>query len=178
MWIKSILALILLVAFQAGSTAEPSRQSAGAARTKTEGKAPKRAPWSVAYHDGSGNGFRFWKDTEDERPRFEYTPVRPENSSTGIYSGGEPKSGRLDDRHARELWRWVRRFESDASLQTDSRMKGTGAFKLTESAGATREFIIKSSALLSKFDKFLEPFRGGTRRMLPTTRKASVLFAS
>jgi len=170
MWMKSISALILLAAFQAGPPAEPGRQSAGASRTKGEGEAPEGAPWSVTYHDGSGNGFRFWKGAEGEGARFEYTPIRPENSSTGFYSGGEPRSGRLDDRRARELWRWVRRLEADASLHTDSRMKGTGAFSLTGPGGGTREFIIKGSTPLSKFNKFLAPFRGGVSRMLPTTR--------
>jgi hypothetical protein len=163
MWMKTITALMLLAAFQAEPPAELGRQSADAARTKAEGKAPERAPWSVTYHDGSGNGFRFWEDAEGEGARFEYTPIRPENSSTGVYSGGERKSGRLGDGRARELWRWVRRLEADASLHTDSRMKGTGAFNLAESADGTREFIIKGSALLSKFDKFLAPFRGGPR---------------
>jgi hypothetical protein len=168
MWIQSISALILLAAFQAGPPAELGRQPAGAARTNVGGKAPKGAPWSVIYHDGSGNGFRFWKDAGGEGARFEYTPIRPDNSSTGIYSGGEPKSGRLDDRRARELWWWVRRLEADASLYTDSRMKGTGAFRLMESAGGTREFIIKGSALLIKFNKFLAPFRGEPRRTRAT----------
>jgi len=174
MWMKSISALILLAAFQAGLPAELGRQSGGAARAKAEGKAPEGAPWSVFYHDGSGNGFRFWKDAEGEGARFEYTPIRPENSSTGFYSGGEPKSGRLDDRRARELWRWVRRLEAETSLHTDSRMKGTGAFSLTESAGGTREFIIKGSALLSKFNKFLAPFRGGPRRTGHGSRRVRV----
>ncbi len=44
MWMKSITALILLAAFQAGPLAEPGRQSAGAARTKAEGEAPGRVP--------------------------------------------------------------------------------------------------------------------------------------
>jgi hypothetical protein len=165
MWMRSISALILLAAFQAGPPAEPGRQSA--ARAAAGGQAPESAPWSVTYHDGSANGFRFWQDAGGGGARFEYTPVRPENSSTGFYSGGEPKSGRLSDRRARALWRWVRRLEADASLHTDSRMKGTGAFSLSEPAGGTREFIVKGSALLSEFDKFLAPFRGGKIRMRP-----------
>jgi hypothetical protein len=169
MWMKSILAMVMLTAYQAEPPAGLGRQSASAARTKAEG-VPERAPWSVTYHDGSGNGLRFRKDAEGEGAQFEYTPVRPENSSTGSYSGGEPKSGRMSERRARELWRWVRRLEADASLRADSRMKGTGAFSLTEPAGGAREFIVKRSAPLSEFDKFLAPFRSTPRRARPATR--------
>src|SRR5262245_39969007 len=49
-----------------------------------------KAPWKVTYHDGAGNGFQFWQDAEGGEVRFDYSPVRPEQSSTGFYSGGEP----------------------------------------------------------------------------------------
>jgi hypothetical protein len=41
------------------------------------------APWSVTYHDGSGNQFRFRQESETQAARFAYDPVRPEHSSSG-----------------------------------------------------------------------------------------------
>lgn len=65
--------------------------------------APK-APWLATYHDGSGNGYRFWKDSENQGARFEYSPVQPKESSTGMYGGGEPANGVLNSKQAEELW--------------------------------------------------------------------------
>ncbi len=170
MWIQCVTALILLAALQAGPPAEPGRRHGGAARVRAEAAAPGRPPWGVTYHDGSGNGFRFWEEAGGEGARFEYAPVRPEDSSAGTYSGGEPKSGRLTGRHARALWRWVRRLEADASVRAETRMKGTGAFSLTEPGGGTRDFIVKNSAPLSRFEEFLAQFRGRARRKRAATR--------
>ena len=43
-----------------------------------------QAPWRLGYHDGSGNVYRVWRSSGTDEPRFEYAPVRPESSSSGI----------------------------------------------------------------------------------------------
>ncbi|MFQ5568026.1 MAG: hypothetical protein ACE5G0_00040 [Rhodothermales bacterium] len=116
-------------------------------------------PWSVTYHDGSGNGFRFWQETEGGAARFDYLPITPEISSSGSYSGGEPKKGILNAEHVEELWRWVRRLEAETSLHINARVKGSGAFYLTTSTGE-KDFIITNSSLLRQFNAFLLPLRG------------------
>jgi len=116
------------------------------------------ALWSLTYHDGSGNGFRFWKESEGDDALFEYVPIRPERSSSGLYSGGEPKKGTLDDERVKELWQWARRLESDASIHVNSRRKGSGAFSLRSSDGV-RDFMVKNGPLLRKFNELLVPFR-------------------
>jgi len=116
-------------------------------------------PWDLSYSDGSGNGYHFWLKTASEEARFEYTPVRPEESSTGFYSGGSPKQGQVGRSELRKLWDWVHRLEKDRSLHVTSRDKGTGAFRVKE-GDALREFIIMRSGPLERFDAFLLPFRG------------------
>lgn len=144
------LLLSLLVAGCAGENSENTKQP------MTSGA--QQAPWSVTYHDGSNNGFRFWQESEDEATRFEYAPMTPEASSSGIYSGGEPKQGPLNNEHVDELWRWVERLESDTSLHAASRMMRTGAFTVTTASG-TRRFIVKHSPLLDAFNAFLAQLR-------------------
>ncbi len=124
-----------------------------------KGKEAVDVPWSVIYHDGSANGFRFWKDSSAESARFEYSPVKPEESSTGRYSGGEERKGKMKDGSALQLWRWIRRLESDTSLHTKARNKGTGAFVVKESSGDQRDFIIEDGPLLREFNQFLARFR-------------------
>jgi hypothetical protein len=127
-----------------------------------EEKPAPEAPWSVRYHDGNGNGYRFWKSAKKERARYEYAPIQPENSSSGIYSGGKPQKGTLAAKRVRELWRRVRKLEADASLHADSRMMGTGSFVLKETGSAERKFLIKGGSVLKEFDTFLEPLRNGS----------------
>ena len=119
------------------------------------------APWSVSYHDGSGNGFHFEQSSAGGDTRYNYSPVTPERSSTGIYSGGEPAAGTLDRERTAELWGRVRQLEMQTSLHTDSRDKGTGSFALVTRAGK-RSFILQRGDELIAFDEFLAPLRAAT----------------
>jgi len=111
------------------------------------------AAWSIAYSDGSANAYQLASD--GEAATFEYRPVTPERSSTGMYSGGEPRTGRLDAVQVAELWRQVRDLEANAQLRATDRMKGTGAFWLTDAAG-TRDFIILRGPALLAFDELVQ----------------------
>lgn len=132
-----------------------------AAATAEQKKRVPEAPWSIRYHDGNGNGYRFWKTTRKESARFEYLPVKPEGSSSGIYSGGVPKKGLLAAKRVRELWQRIGKLAADTSLHAASREMGTGAFTLKEPGSDERKFLIKSGPTLKEFDAFLEPFRKG-----------------
>lgn len=109
-------------------------------------------PWSIDYHDGSANGFHA-RDA-GEGATFEYVPVRPEQSSTGFYSGGEPKRGAVTTAALDALWAQIATLEADGSLRTTERGKGTGAFSLRDATG-TRDFIVKRSPALAAFDELI-----------------------
>ena len=108
------------------------------------------APWSIDYHDGSANAFHA-RDAGDGAT-FEYVPVRPEQSSTGLYSGGEPKRGALTPAAVASLWAQIATLEG--SLRTTERGKGTGAFSLRDATG-TRDFIVQRSPALAAFDELI-----------------------
>jgi hypothetical protein len=114
-----------------------------------------KTPWSLSYGDGSANQYRFGQDLKESQTYFEYFPVRPENSSTGTYSGGEPRQGDLSAKQTAELKKWLNKLESDKSLHTESRDKGTGAFTV-RSGDETRSFIIQMGPELREFDQFLK----------------------
>jgi hypothetical protein len=119
------------------------------------------APWSVSYADGAGNDFRFEQSSAKDDARYTYSPVTPERSSSGRYSGGTPAAGALDREQVAELWRRVRGLEAQTALHTDSRDKGTGSFRLVTPA-RERAFIVQMGAELASFDEFVAPFRSST----------------
>lgn len=113
------------------------------------------APWSIEYADGSANAYQVTAD--GDVVTFEYRPVTPERSSTGMYSGGPPREGRLDGAQAAELWRMVRELEAATELHAVDRMKGTGAFHVTDHAGPRAFIILRGPALLA-FDELVQAF--------------------
>jgi len=139
---------LLLAACLAGLAASPVNSE-----TATTA-APMKTPWTVNYHDGNGNGFRFWRDFKNKEVQFEYIPVRPDESSSGRYSGGEKKKGHLDGPGVQELWQWIGRLQTDASIQTNARAMGTGAFSLVHES-RTENFIVKDGSQLREFNEFL-----------------------
>ncbi len=118
------------------------------------GNGARQPPWSVVYHDGNGNGFRIWQETSPDGVQFEYSPVKPETSSSGLYDGGEPRAGELDAARAEELWRHVAKLESDPSLREERRVKGSGALRVTTPDGEN-EFLVRSGPELDAFEAFL-----------------------
>jgi hypothetical protein len=112
-----------------------------------------KPPWSVTYHDGSANCYRIESATDGAS--FEYIPITPAQSSTGLYSGGDPRSGQLDAAGLEALWQRIRVLESDASIHTEHRGKGTGRFIVSDETG-TRTFIVEfGTQLLKEFDAFV-----------------------
>jgi hypothetical protein len=106
-------------------------------------------PWSIEYRDGSANAYSF-----ADSGAFRYRPITPAESSTGTYSGGDPREGLLDEATLGAFWQRVRELEASTALHTPDRGKGTGAFAITED-GATRSFIVTRGPELLAFDAFL-----------------------
>ena len=113
-----------------------------------------QTPWSVRYADGSGNITRLWRDAGAGLARFETTPVSPETSSSGTYSGGDPRSGDLTPAQVEELWRRVREVEADTSNHAATRTMGSGSLALETTTGRT-DFLVQRGTALAAFDSFL-----------------------
>jgi hypothetical protein len=109
-------------------------------------------PWSIRYADGSANHYSI--DSDGDGATFDYDPVRPEQSSTGTYSGGDPRSGRLDAAQVTSLWQRIAALEGNRAVHQEDRNKGTGAFHLTDASGS-RSFIIQMGDDIRGFDDYL-----------------------
>ena len=153
LFFRSSLGYCLLLLAIGCSTGQPAKTDASMTSPVPS------APWSLTYHDGSGNGFRFWQEAAQDSVHFTYTPITPATSSSGTYSGGSPNEGTLTDEQVADLWQNVRQLETDVSLHVDSRMMGTGTFRV-ETAAGLRQFMVKRGAALRGFDEIVAPFRG------------------
>lgn len=105
-----------------------------------------QAPWSFVYSDGAGNQTKLSRDAGAATAKFSYSPVTPERSSTGTYSGGDPAAGPVDEALEKELLAEALRLESATGDHQPEREKGTGQFSLTTD-GKERSFIVQRKAL-------------------------------
>jgi len=76
-------------------------------------------PARHAYVDGNNN-------TYEIGDRLEYVPITPERSSSGTYSGGEPKSVSLDADQRAQLIGLLDQIANDTENLLDHRPKGSG----------------------------------------------------
>jgi hypothetical protein len=106
----------------------------------------------VRYGDGSANDYRF--DGNGESATFEYTPITPEQSSTGFYSGGDPRAGALDRECVRELWRQIEAMAADVGKHIEHREKTSGELWIDDGQ-ERREFIVHRCDELEAFDRFV-----------------------
>ena len=116
------------------------------------------APWAIIFADASGNSFHFLQPSPNATAEFAYTPVTPERSSSGTYSGGMAASGDLTPTQVRQIWSGMRDLRDDTGSHVKQRMMGTGSFRVTEQ-GKQYDFIVGSGPALDAFMTLVTPIR-------------------
>lgn len=104
---------------------------------------PLSQPWQLDVSDGSGNHYGCRRDDAGAMT-FVYDPVTPERSSTGTYSGGDPRNGPLTEAQAAALWREVEAAVANTSAHVEARAKGTVA--IAARGPTTAEIIVDGTA--------------------------------
>jgi hypothetical protein len=92
-------------------------------------------PDQYEYADGSANLYLL---TEKE---LEYLPVRPEESSTGFYSGGEPKTVSVTVEQYNKLKDLFDQALENTSIHIADRMKTSGM--ISKMGSSKKQCIIK-----------------------------------
>ena len=88
------------------------------------------------YADGSANLYSLEGNT------LSYDPVKPEESSTGMYSGGEPKTVQLTQHQADSIRLLMEEAFTHNTAHIQDRLKGSGAIYI--SADKTKkQFILE-----------------------------------
>jgi len=103
-----------------------------------------------AYIDGNNNAYEIGE-------RLEYVPVTRAQSSSGMYSGGEPKSVALDAEQRAELIDLLERIAADTANVITDRPKGCG----TIVRGDVRTFVRQSSPLKAELEAQLKTLLRG-----------------
>jgi len=104
-----------------------------------------QTPWNASYSDGSANSYAFSHTDPGQRAQFVYDPVRPEESSSGAYSGGDPARAALTADDVAQLWEILDALEADTAAHVEARAKGTTAISWSTPEGDAR-FIVKRGA--------------------------------
>jgi hypothetical protein len=96
-------------------------------------------PSHYEYADGNGNRYIIGNAT------LEYIPVRPETSSSGVYSGGDPATVRITEEQYRMLADAMEGALNNAEIHEQYRAMMTGAITKMSSA-ATSTTIIRAGS--------------------------------
>ena len=91
-------------------------------------------------------------------PHLSYSPLHPDESSSGTYSGGEAVEKDLTEDQCIELRGLLSEIQSKSELHVDTRSMGTGSFQLTRPDGK-EHFILAPGAELDSFTGMLEKLR-------------------
>jgi hypothetical protein len=110
----------------------------------------KHAPY-YTFADGSGNVYTITPTT------VSYSPVQPHSSSSGTYSGGEPKSIKITREQFRQLEVLIEKSVGNPAIQLDHRTKRSGLITLFMGKDRMRYILQPESAEMKALeDRLLE----------------------
>ena len=89
----------------------------------------------INYGDGNGNQYVI------EQESIEYNPVKPINSSSGIYDGGEHVKKTLATHEYNEIMSIFKDAMADEASHVKNRVKGSGSVTIQE-GNAVRSCIL------------------------------------
>ncbi len=115
---------------------------------------PMLEPWRIRFADGSGNSTVF--TMEEGKMAFVFHPVKPAHSSSGVYDGGDPKSGPVKPEIAGKLLEMIHGMASSEDLRSEHREMGTGSFSIKNARDVECHFIIRAGDELDRFTGFLK----------------------
>lgn len=75
---------------------------------------------SYTYIDGNNNEYTITSDS------LIYSPITPAESSSGEYSGGEPKRVKISSEQFLKIESIIKSIQKDKSAQIDNRLMGCG----------------------------------------------------
>lgn len=113
------------------------------------------APWTLRYADGSGNVATL--TDQGDGATCTYKPQVPRRSSSGTYSGGEPRHGPLTSAQVEQIWTLLAQLEAGPRAQ--ERSLGTASFHITTPEGE-RSFLVPMGQFGAFSDYLEQVYRG------------------
>jgi len=109
-------------------------------------------PTDYSYADGSANVYELRGHV------LEYIPVKPEESSTGTYSGGEPKTVTISTQQRDTLQSLFEKAILNTAVHQKDRAKGTGAITMIKSKEEQRYILRMGCAEIGRIEEALKKF--------------------
>jgi hypothetical protein len=119
--------------------------------------------WILNFSDGSGNQYTVTSAGAEGPGRLVYNPVTPEESSSGVYSGGSPADVQISSENTSELWRRVLALEQNTARHAKGRSMGSGSFR-TKTVDGNSRFLMSMGAELGDFTTFISSLRPAAQR--------------
>lgn len=114
---------------------------------------------TVIYGDGNGNMTIIHKKQD---LLFEYKPIKPENSSSGIYDGGEPVIKRMTEVEYEHILSAIRKAVENKSVHIENRVKMSGFIKITNLSGEISLILQPGCPEQQAIEKVLKAMRLST----------------
>jgi hypothetical protein len=105
--------------------------------------------YCVQYIDGNGNQFIIKREIETT---IEYIPVKPVNSSSGIYNGGDYIKKNLQNAQFLELSALLQQIIQNGENKIENRIKGSGKIIQFENDQKKIYLIAPKSSDLAKLE--------------------------
>jgi hypothetical protein len=102
------------------------------------------------YADGSANVYIIRPDS------LEYIPVRPEESSTGFYSGGDPKKVALKPEEFRNVQNLLEAARKNQEVHMSDRIKTSGMITTFSGSERTQVILIPGSTEITTIEAELK----------------------
>ncbi|MCB9232208.1 MAG: hypothetical protein H6581_11120 [Bacteroidia bacterium] len=113
-------------------------------------------PVTCTYADGNGNSYTL-KNTPGFT--FEYRSVTPKNSSSGVYSGGEPVYKTISESEFEKVRGLIAILLDDESIRIEKRLLGSGFLKIEANGQVKMQFIDGKAPGLSELDSVVKQMR-------------------
>lgn len=104
---------------------------------------------SIKYFDFSNNRYSIWPD------RIHFLPTRPEESSSGVYSGGEEKEREISWEVYAKILTASKAIVKHKYLMMEKRNMLTGLLSIEEN-GEMNSYILKRSAELKELVELMK----------------------
>lgn len=102
------------------------------------------------YADGSANKYTITANT------LEYDPVTPEESSTGTYSGGDPKTVSISAEQFESIGQLFDKAVANKAVQIEDRIKTSGAISIVRGDSRTQVVLAPGCAEKAAIESLLK----------------------
>jgi hypothetical protein len=109
-------------------------------------------PIKIIYNDGNANAYII------NTNNFKYNPVTPIESSSGTYSGDEPKDFEIINSQFNEIFIHAEQIVTNDKIKIDTRHMGTGFIKITFKNSEIKAYI-DNCPELKEFQNYLNKIK-------------------